>query len=295
MEKRIYTDFKCEPQIAEDHVILERINKSGYKFDLIECRGGRNQSRKPFIGVVGARLTTDYGRYVTNLVVRELATAGATIISGLMYGVDLIAHNVALVSGGKTIGVLGYGFEHLGKMSFARKTSQSIVESKDSILISQFEGDYPPSKWTYPNRNMLIAALSDVLIVVEAGLNSGSLITANFALELGKDIYAVPGSIFSEKSKGTNSLIKDGAFLLDNIDDLLNNLKLSKENKLSCVEQHVLTLLREREGKSISYVELLYECNANERELNAALAKLKYLKLIKFDGVIVSSGQDNSK
>jgi DNA processing protein len=187
MEKRIYKNLKSESHLIEDEIILDRIQKSNFAFKKLEIVGGVINTNKPFVGVVGARFPTNYGRHVATMIVRDLAEAGAVIVSGLMYGIDLIAHNTALNCGGNTIGVLGYGFDSLPKMSFAKRTYEQILNSKNSFLISQFESDYPPSKWTYPNRNMLIAALSDVLIVVEAGLKSGSLITANFMLDLNKE------------------------------------------------------------------------------------------------------------
>ena len=287
MKKRIYESLKSKAPLKEDQIILDRVQKSNFNFKKLEIVGGTIKTNKPFVGVVGARFPTNYGRQVTTMIVRDLAEAGAVIVSGLMYGIDLIAHNTALNCGGKTIGVLGYGFDSLPKMGFAQKTYTQILNSKDSFLISQFEADYPPSKWTYPNRNMLIAALSDVLVVVEAGLKSGSLITANFMLDLNKDIFAVPGSILNAKSKGTNTLIKEGAFLLDSPDELLNTLNLHKQSKISSEEKQILLIVESKKRLNLGELKLI--SGFDDFEFSSILGKLKFLRLINIDGVIVSS------
>ena len=189
------------------------------------------------VGIVGSRKMTEYGRHVCEFFCRELAAAGVTIVSGLMYGVDLCAHQVTLNSGGRTIAVLGYGLDHLAKIPYAQTIASNIVKKNAGIVISQFPKDQAPQKWTFIKRNHLIAALSDLLIVVEAGEKSGSLITVGHALEMGKDVFSVPGPIFSSQSKGTNSIIDLGANILLSTTQILDALKINptlikKKNKL---------------------------------------------------------------
>lgn len=184
-------------------------------------RGNIENLYEDCIAIVGSRNASIYGRNVARKIAKELADRNINIVSGLAAGIDKFAHLGALESKtGKTIAVLGTGISDNEIYPFEnKKLFENILENKGTI-ISEFKLGTKPLKYNFPLRNRIISGLSTKLIVVEAAKNSGSLITADFALEQGKDIYAVPGNITSENSVGTNELIKQGAYLFNKIDDL---------------------------------------------------------------------------
>ncbi len=222
------------------------------------------------VSIVGSRKITDYGRQVTSYIVKTLSSYEVTIVSGLMYGVDIAAHRLAISNGLRTIGILGYGLNHLNHFGYSREVVSKIFLEKRGAIISEFDHDDPPAKWTFPQRNRIIAALADVVIVVEADENSGSLITAGLAAEIGREVFAVPGSIFSRRSRGTNKLIKEGACLLSHPEEIVEffGKKLNKKDetstfavKLSENEQKIYNCLKKskEEGKLKVWKEELFK------------------------------------
>lgn len=175
------------------------------------------------IAVVGSRTPTDYGRQCTHYFVTELVKNGYTIISGLARGIDSHAHITAIKTNGHTIAVLGSGFAHIYPKEH---TSLANLIGENHLLVSEYPPMRRPAKMNFPARNRIISGLSQAVLVVEAKEKSGSLITAQFALNEGRDVYSVPGSIFSEWSKGTNQLIQDGAKPVISIDDILEELQI---------------------------------------------------------------------
>lgn len=159
------------------------------------------------VAIVGSRRMTEYGRRVIEKIIPQLVFEKKTIISGFMYGTDQYAHEVTLQNGGKTIAVLGWGIER-PLAGTDKKLAQAIIGS-GGLLLSEWK-DQMATLWTFPVRNRIVAALSQEVIVVEAGLKSGSLITANIARKLKRTLWAVPGPITSMQSKGTNTLIASG-------------------------------------------------------------------------------------
>lgn len=158
--------------------------------------------------VVGSRRVTRYGRQVVEDVVPRLVNSGYTIISGLMYGVDQLAHKETLKAGGKAVAVLGYGIVNKNEEEAWKLAEQ--IESKGGLVLSEYAGEQVSQRWMFPQRNRIVVGLSDLIVIVEAGAKSGSLLTARMALKAGKPVYAVPGSIFSPTSEGTNELISRG-------------------------------------------------------------------------------------
>lgn len=159
------------------------------------------------VAVVGSRRMTEYGRRAIEKIVPQLVQDGWTIVSGFMYGVDQYAHRTCVECGGKTIAVLGWGIDERLEASDQRLAEEII--SSGGLLVSQWE-DQKPALWTFPARNRIVAAIARETIVIEAALKSGSLITADFTLKLGKKVWAVPGPITSRVSEGTNQLIAEG-------------------------------------------------------------------------------------
>lgn len=178
------------------------------------------------ISIVGTRRATNYGKMVTERLAKGLAEAKITVISGLARGIDTVAHQSALSAGGRTLAVLGNGLAvHYPPEN--RKLEEKIINS--GALLSEFPMTYPPERANFPRRNRLIAGLSFGVIVIEAGIQSGALITARLALEQGREVFAVPGSIFSPYSRGTHLLIKEGAKLVEETADIIEEIQPLRE------------------------------------------------------------------
>jgi DNA processing protein len=188
------------------------------------------------IAVVGTRTPTSYGKEATRHIVGELAQRGITVVSGLAVGIDTVAHQAALEAGGRTIAVQGCGLDRIYPAD-NRKLAHQIVAQ--GALMSDYPRQTRPHKDNFPPRNRIISGLALGTLVVEADEQSGALITVNFAADQGRDAFAVPGSIFSHKSRGTHKLIRNGAGLVTCADDLLEALHL----ELAQVQQEVATAL----------------------------------------------------
>jgi DNA processing protein len=173
---------------------------------------------EPAVAVVGARACSSYGRSVARSLGRELAAAGLVVTSGLARGVDGEAHRGALEAGGITVAVLGCGIDRDYPAAHAQ-LARRICEG--SLVVSEYEPGVEPAPWRFPARNRIIAGLCSATLVVEARERSGALITADFALEEGRDVLAVPGEITSSLSAGTNALLKLGATPVTSADDVL--------------------------------------------------------------------------
>lgn len=177
------------------------------------------------VAVVGTRKITPYGRQVTEEIASFLAGNGITVISGLARGVDAVAHHAALRAGGRTMGILGCGVDKIYPPEH-RALAEQMMEH--GALISDYAVGTPPEASNFPPRNRIISGLSLAVVVVEAAETSGALITAEFAAAQGREVFAVPGSIFAPQSKGTNRLIQKGAQLLLTPADLMQALDLTR-------------------------------------------------------------------
>lgn len=173
------------------------------------------------IAVVGSRLASDYGMTITARFAREMAEQGVTIVSGLAQGVDAAAHRGALQVSGRTIGVLGCGIDQVYPAA-NRQLFREMAER--GAIVSEFPMGTGPDASNFPRRNRIISGLSRGVLVVEAAEKSGSLITARFALDQGREVFAIPGNISSRGSRGTNCLIKQGAKLVECVADILGEL-----------------------------------------------------------------------
>jgi DNA processing protein len=192
---------------------------------LLYVRGEILESDQWAVAVVGTRRLSAYGQQVTQRLVRGLAGAGITIISGLARGIDTIAHRTALEAGGRTIAVLGSGLDSIYPPE-NRGLAREIVTQERGAIVSDYPLGTEPDGKNFPPRNRLISGLSLGVVIVEAGEKSGALITANFAAEQNREVFAVPGNINSPSSRGTNSLIQQGAKLVTSVDDILEELNL---------------------------------------------------------------------
>lgn len=189
--------------------------------NLLYVKGGLGHEDKFTIAIVGPRKPTYYGRGVAEKLSGELASSGFTVVSGMARGIDTVAHSSALKAGGRTIAVLGSGMD-VPYPPENRGLMQKISES--GCVITEFPLGTKPLKENFPARNRLISGLSLGVLVVEANRKSGSLITADCALEQNREVFAVPGNINSPNSSGSNDLIKKGAKLVQGIDDIIEEL-----------------------------------------------------------------------
>jgi DNA processing protein len=192
---------------------------------VIYIRGSVKPEDRWAVAIVGTRRVTSYGRQVTEQVSTYLARNGLTVVSGLARGVDGVAHQTTLANNGRTIAVLGSGIDQIYPPEH-RQLAEKIIEN--GAVISDYPPGTPPDAGNFPPRNRIISGLSLATVVVEAGETSGALITATFAAEQGREVFAVPGPIYAPQSKGTNRLIREGAQpLLDPV-DIMESLNLRK-------------------------------------------------------------------
>lgn len=235
------------------------------------------------IAIVGSRRPTPYGLKVTHQLAEELSKYGLGIVSGMAYGIDTSAHWGAISSQGFTIAVLGTGINVIYPRS-NKKLYQKIIDC--GAILTEFPPDTLPEGKNFPVRNRIISGLSRGVIVIEAATRSGSLITANLALEQGREVFAVPGSINSPKSKGTHYLIKQGAKLIEKAEDVLEELgylyaseKNLDENQkplpaqeMDLIEKQIYQLITDY---PIHIDEIIKKCNLNPSEASSILLKME--------------------
>ena len=234
METKRITDLDYELQkIQENGILTVTWDDTNYPHHLKDIdqpppllfyKGTLNKKDDWAIAIVGTRQKTAYGRQITEDLSNFLAQNGITIVSGLARGIDSIAHEGAIKANGRTIAVMGCGVDQVYPPEH-RRLAEKIEQN--GAIISEYAVGTPPDGINFPPRNRIISGLSMATIVVEAGDTSGALITATFAVNQGRDVFAVPGNIYSPKSKGTNRLIRDGAHPLIDFNEILEVLDLT--------------------------------------------------------------------
>ena len=235
--------------------LLKQIPDSPY---LIYMKGNLDCLSLPMIAVVGSRKLTEYGNQATRTFARDLANNGICVVSGLAFGIDASAHRGALDAKGKTIAVLGNSLD--AESIYPRSNfqlAQDIIEN-DGLLISEFPIKTQAANWTFPARNRIMAGMSLGTLVIEAALESGSLITANLALDYNREVFAVPGPIFSPQSAGTHLLIKSGAKLASCANDVLSELQIEQNIKPSVEKMHLELTEEEKNILSVLSHEKMY-------------------------------------
>ena len=188
---------------------------------LLFCSGNKQVLNEKMFAVVGTRTPTPYGKHVTDTFSRELIRTGLHIVSGLASGVDTAAHRAALRHGGKTVAVLGSGLDWIYPAA-NRGLAREITHN--GALLSEYPMGTHPDPANFPRRNRIVSGLSQGVLVTEAGLNSGALITAYQALEQNREVFAIPGSVFSDLSSGVHQLIQEGAKLVHTFDDIISEI-----------------------------------------------------------------------
>ena len=209
----------------EDELYPQRLKEIDQPPPVLYIRGEYLPDDVFAVAVVGTRRVTAYGRQITEELAAYLAANGITVISGLARGVDAIAHQTALKAGGRTLGVLGSGVDRIYPPEH-RALAEKMIER--GAIISDYAPGTPPDASNFPPRNRIVSGLSLAVVVIEAGETSGALITAEFAAEQGREVFAVPGSILAPQSKGTNKLIQRGALPLLTVEDLMQALDLTR-------------------------------------------------------------------
>ena len=228
------------------------------------------------IAVVGTRRVTRYGKDVTKEFVSAFAKAGICVVSGMARGVDSVAHRVALEEDGKTIAVLGCGADVVYPPENG-ELYESIV--KNGLIVSEYPPSTPPHAFRFPERNRIISGLSKGVLVTEAGAGSGSMITADLAIEQGRDLYVVPGSIFSDASKGCNEKIKElQAAAVTTPEDVIGvrETRAEKEDlaiQLTLEQARIISILEDCESAHFS--ELLAKSGLSVNELTALLSEME--------------------
>ena len=232
------------------------------------------------IAVVGTRNPSSYGKLCCEYMVKKMTSANITIVSGFAKGIDSIAHKTSLLTDGKTIAVIASGLDIVypaSNLSLYRE-----IEEK-GLILSEYEAGVKPFKGNFPQRNRIIAGLSKGTIVVESKNRGGSLITADLALEFNRDVYAVPGDVFSEYSKGCNNLIRDSrAKSLSNINELLEDYSWEVEEKSDSnkyTKNQILILNSLSSEKNLDSI--LLETKIKETEILAELMTLEIMGVIK--------------
>lgn len=244
-------------------------------------------SQERLIGVVGTRKVSPYGSQVTEKITGDLVSRGFGIVSGLALGVDGIAHNTALQHNGKTIAVLGCGVDIIAPSSH-RQIYMDIMKS-GGLIISEMPLGHRPDKGLFPARNRIISGLSQGVLVTEGAKTSGSLITARYAAEQGREVFAIPGQITSQLSEGTNSLIQQGATLVQNVEDILGVLGVSTHHQTTHtfllsnflpIEQQILSVLL---NNSLDIDNLVIETGMALTMVNQTITSLELKSVIRRD------------
>ena len=235
---------------------------------------------KNCLAVVGSRRMTTYGKHVAERLITKIAAAGITIVSGFMYGIDAVSHRAALTAKGRTIAVMPCGINIIHP-AYQEKLYNDILDN-NGLIISEFKGDFPPDIWTYPKRNRIVAGLSKAALIIEAGVKSGSLITANYAKEYKRKVFAVPGPITSSNSAGIIQLLKDRALIVSRAGDVLEHYDLksidSVANRnsfnLGELEKKILLQLKQ-EPLEIDVLARIFEVSASKIGTTLSLMQLQ--------------------
>lgn len=239
--------------------------------------------------VVGPRKYSDYGEAVCKKIISGLANFPITIVSGLAYGIDAIAHQTALENNIHTIAILGSGLSENVIYPRAHLSLAKQILDAGGCLISEYEDNFCATNWSFPQRNRIMVGISDAVLIIETSEKSGTMITARLATDYNKDVLSVPGSIFSENSSGSNLLIKDGAHTVLNSKHVLEVLGFETENQTTINHQKNIQRLSENEIKILNCInipktisEIITETGLSIEIVNATISMLELNELILF-------------
>ena len=250
-------------------------------------RGKLPEKRVKTAAIVGTRKPSAYGREIATKIASECAKNGIVVVSGLALGIDSIAHRAAIDSGGKTIAILANGVDKIYPRSH-EDLGQRILQTNGAIL-SEYPNNTPARPWQFLARNRIVSGLADAVVIIEAASRSGTLSTANHALDQGKEIFAVPGNITSPLSAGCNQLIKNGANPLTSVEDLLDFLvpdRFEKQTQLfkgDTREENVILEFLSKNGTTSSDT-IIKQTRLSASEFNQAITMLELKGLVLNNG-----------
>ena len=229
---------------------------------------------------MGARRCSLYGKTIAKSLAKDISLSGISVISGIALGIDTYAHIGALEGSGITCGVIGSGLKYTYPNT-NKNLYKEIIEK--GCIISEYFPDEPPLKHRFPERNRIISGISNGVLIVEAGEKSGSLITASLGLDQGKEIYAIPGNITSPVSIGCNKLIRDGAKMVLDVNDILEDFNLTKitskfKKDFSDDEYLIISCLKENNK---TFEEICKSCNISTNKILSILTKLECYSVVK--------------
>lgn len=263
---------------AEYPKLLRNIHKPPKQ---LYVNGSLLETDEVAVALVGSRRASLYGIEMSEKLGYELALRGVTVVSGMARGIDTAAHRGALKAGGRTIAVMGSGHGHIYPPENEKLYKEIISEG---AVITEFEDDMGPLAGNFPQRNRIISGLSLGVVVIEAAKDSGALITAGLAAEQGREVFALPGKISSNTSSGTNALIKDGARLVQSVDDILEELRLHEIKPLAPGGEESAGNRIERMTKAYVYNSL----TGNERKVYKAMSD----EPMYIDDIVARAGLD---
>jgi DNA processing protein len=266
-EIRFISQYKIKPLFISDKDYPRRLLNCYDSPTLLYYKGEADLNASKIIAVIGTRNHTEYGKQMTEKLIRELAAQNILVTSGLAFGIDTIAHRAAIKNQLPTVGVLGHGLDHI-------YPSENSGLAKDMVkqgggLLTEFRSNTIPDKHNFPIRNRIVAGMSDATLVIETGTRGGSMITAELANGYNKDVFAVPGKLTDNKSSGCNSLIRNNkAILLTGAQQLIEAMNWEERKKpaakkqkelfieLSADEKNIVTILEENESVHIDEINL---------------------------------------
>ena len=250
-------------------------------------RGKLPAKRVKTVAIVGTRKPSAYGHEIATKIASECAKNGIVVVSGLALGIDSIAHRAAIDSGGKTIAVLANGVDKIYPRSH-EYLGQKILQT-NGVILSEYPNNTPARPWQFLARNRIVSGLADAVVIIEAASRSGTLSTANHALDQGKEIFAVPGNITSPLSAGCNQLIKNGANPLTSVEDLLDFLipdRFEKQTQLfkgDTREENVVLEFLSKNGTTSSDT-IIKQTKLSASEFNQAITMLELKGLVLNNG-----------
>ena len=267
-EIKFIEKYKIKPLFLTHNDYPKRLLNCYDSPTLLFYKGEADLNTSKIIAIVGSRTHTDYGKHITEKIIKELAGQNVLIVSGLAYGIDAIAHKSAVKNQLSTVGVLAHGLDQIYPAEHAALAKDMIKHGGG--LLTEFRSNSKPDKHNFPTRNRIVAGMSDATIVIETGIKGGSMITAELANNYNKDVFALPGKITDSKSTGCNYLIKNNkAVLLTDTEELLqimnwqeNKKKLSAASQkqlfieLTADEKKLISILQEKEKVHIDEINL---------------------------------------
>ena len=282
-------DFGAQVITAESALYPRQLREIHAPPIVLYVWGELSERDQHAIGVIGSRRTTHYGTESAKKLAYQLAYAGLTVISGLARGIDTAAHQGALAARGRTIAVIGSGLAKLYPPENAALAEK--IRSGNGAVVSEFSMEIEPDRQTFPMRNRIISGWSHGILVVEAGLNSGALITASQALEQGRSVYAVPGHISAPSAQGSNRLIQQGAKLVMEASDILDDLSIllpeakpaphAAERPLPALSDDERRVYDAIEASETSIDQIAAKSNLPSGSVSSTLLRLELKRLVK--------------